>query len=256
MQTVTELLAEKMGVRPLVVAETGSHAWGTHVATSDHDYTVVGVDVRPTITTYPRSADKIKFDYAPESTVNKLTCDAQFFSIEKFLRMAQNSNLVAYEIVCGGDNVIYASAVHPVLVLMKQVVVHHFDSREMYRSCIGSLYTLKRQYENTADPVEAFKRKRQIFRYGFVALQLQLGNVPVLNVHKYFHGPHDANTSMIQRLYEWAFHEGPTVSYELAMLVMTGAYEPTARPKEKQHEKFDVTNAVFAQIFEIMGNTK
>lgn len=252
--TLTTTLMHRLEISPLVIAETGSHAWGTHTDLSDHDFTVIGIDKKLDLNTYPRATHKEKFAYM-DLAGNNIPADVQFFSLEKALRLCTQSNLPIYEVVGGGcDNLKFHY--HKVYACLQEVCHHYFDAREMFRSCVGSLHTLKKQYEEAPTDEERAKRKRQIFRYVFTALQLELGNKPKLNFQDYLSGQHDPHTNLIVRMYEWAFFNEPELTYTTTM---RGLFEhhksvdiPQRANKEKQHNKYTFANNKFAEIHALL----
>lgn len=255
--TLASTLKHRLEITPLVIAETGSHAWGTHTDLSDHDFTVIGIDKNLDLTTYPRATHKEKFSYM-DLAGNNIPADVQFFSLEKALRLCTQSNLPIYEVVGGGcDNLKLRH--HKIYACLQEVCHHYFDAREMFRSCVGSLHTLEGQY-NTSQGEEKAKRKRQIFRYVFTALQLELGNMPKLNIHAYMEGPADPHTRLIRRMYDWAFADEPEPTYQTTLRGLFTHHKSESVPqranKEKQHKKFDFANAKFREIHELMGTAE
>lgn len=249
-----ETLQHHLEIMPLVIAETGSRSWGTNTDASDYDFTVIGIDKKLDLTTYPRATHKEKFPYL-DAAGNTVTADVQFFSLEKALRLCTQSNLPIYEVVSGAcDNNHFKY--NNTFTCLQEVCHHYFDAREMFRSCVGSLHTLKKQYEES-EGAEKAKRKRQIFRYVFTALQLELGVMPKLNIHEYMEGPADPHTRLIRRMYDWAFADEPEPTYQTTLRGLFTHHKSESVPqranKEKQHLKFSFANAKFHEIHELLG---
>ena len=151
-----KIQVEQLGLRPLLISETGSKAWGTNTPTSDHDFTVIAHDVDYDYYRWPRDSFSDKLNFMGHE------CDVRYFSPQKFLRKLARSELVAYESVYTPYG--YLDASENWRDLFKTVVETVFDPREMYRSVIGSMQSVKHESEH--------KRRRQQFRYMFVGLQL------------------------------------------------------------------------------------
>lgn len=190
---------EGLGLRPVLVSETGSMAWGTGTPKSDHDFTVVAHDVDYNYFRWPRDSFSEQLPFA-----DKL-CDVRYFSPHKFLRKLARSELVAYESIYTPH--IYLGEDGKEHRLFRSVVQRCFDPREMYRSVIGSLMSVKH--------IEPEKKRRQQFRYMFVGLQLidhiQTRVLPEVNIEKYraLDAP-KPTACLIEKLYEWAMDPNQT----------------------------------------------
>jgi predicted nucleotidyltransferase len=252
-----QTLRHRLEITPLVIAETGSRSWGTHTDLSDFDFTVIGIDKKLDLNTYPRATHKEKFPFT-DAAGNQVPSDVQFFSLEKALRLCTQSNLPIFEVVGGGCNNLNFKY-NNVYTCLQEVCHHYFDAREMFRSCVGSLHTLKKQYEESTDDEERAKRKRQIFRYVFTALQLELGVMPKLNIQDYISGKHDPHTNLIVRMYEWAFFNEPELTYTTTLRGLFDHHKsvdvPQRANKEKQHNKYTFANNKFAEIHTLLGLT-
>jgi len=194
-QLVVEV--EQLGIQPLLISETGSMAWGTNVEDSDHDFTIVGHDVDYDYFRWPRDSFSGKMMFMGKE------CDVRVFSAQKFLRKLARSELVAYETIYTPFG--YHDSTCNWRVHLQSVVDRCFDPREMYRSVIGSMHAVKH--------IDPAKRRRQTFRYMFIALQLRAlserrGGMPVVHIEQY-HGvesrmEHIEEYATVMRLYDWA----------------------------------------------------
>lgn len=236
-----------LGLRLVFVAETGSKAWGTDTENSDHDFTVVAHDVDFDIYRYPRDS------FSQKITFKGQECDVRVFSVAKFLRKLQKSVLVGYEAI--NSPYVYFGT-DRTRDTFKRVSEACFDPREMFRSILGSMNSVK--HEDDA------KRRRQLFRYMFIALQLNdyrngRGPMfPVVNIEQY-HGLCKSPVSAQQaigRLNQWAIAELPTEQENenadsiVSMLFGTD-YPKLVTHKQDEHREF--LNAAF---YDLMSNTK
>lgn len=231
-----------LGLRLVFVAETGSKAWGTDTENSDHDFTVVAHDVQYDIYRYPRESFTQKIMFKGKE------CDVRVFSVAKFLRKLQKSVLVGHEAV-------YSPFVYFGNELtrdtFRRVSEACFDPREMFRSTVGSMSSVKHEDEA--------KRRRQTFRYLFVGLQLldySTGRsilLPRVNIDQYRKlqlAEHSMQPDIL-RLFDWAMAEQPTDeenSYaEFRKNVLYQAdYPKLVEHKQDEHREF--LNVAFHDI--------
>lgn len=232
-----------IGLQAVFVSESGSKAWGTDTEASDHDFTVVAHDIDYDVFRWPRDS------FTQKITFKGKECDVRVFSVAKFLRKLQKSVLVGYEsvhspfIYLGNSQTQY---------LLRKVTETCFDPREMYRSTMGSMNSVKE-----TDPA---KRRRQLFRYMFVALQLldyRDGLIPwhpKVNVVNYLNTePQQPSHSLVDRLFKWAMAESPAISEEQFAQSIIAAIYATDFPKMvdfKQDTHRAFLNTVFAEIME------
>lgn len=186
---------EALGFRPHMIAETGSKAWGTDVATSDHDLTVIADDIVYDIYQWPRCSNTFPIQFKGQKV------DVRIFSIEHFLRKVLKSNLVAYEAI----NSEWHYGPGALRNILNETMHHFYDPREMFRSSRGNLGNIR---------AGEMKGRRQQFRYTFICLQLldELvnGNKPMMNVPAYLNSTERARDPcyfQIQELYKWAMSE-------------------------------------------------
>lgn len=182
----------RLGFRPYFIAETGSKAWGTDVASSDHDLTVVADDTIYDIYQYPRTSISVKADF------NEEQIDVRVFSIEKFLRQTVKSNLVAYEAI----NTQWHMGEPLLRGILEETIEFFYDPREMFRSARGNLGNVR---------AGEMKGRRQQFRYAFICLQLidglYTGAKPMMNAGDYLNlqsNTRNANYNLIQKMFNWA----------------------------------------------------
>lgn len=231
-----------LGLRLVFVAETGSKAWGTDTENSDHDFTVVAHDVQYDIYRYPRESFTQKIMFKGQE------CDVRVFSVAKFLRKLQKSVLVGHEAVYSPFVYFGNDLTRDTFRRVSQAC---FDPREMFRSTVGSMGSVKHADEA--------KRRRQIFRYLFVGLQLKDfrdGNgpeYPLVNIEQYLalDLPVMSEQGVIRKLFAWATAEEPTEEQKLhAQWCIDLLYEMDY-PKmvnHKQDENRDFLNAAFHDI--------
>jgi predicted nucleotidyltransferase len=236
-----------LGLHLVFVAETGSKAWGTSTKNSDHDFTVVAHDVDYDIYRYPRES------FTQKITFKGQECDVRVFSVAKFLRKLQKSVLVGYEAI-NSPFIYYGS--DRTCDTFQRVSESCFDPREMYRSTVGSMSSVKHESEA--------KRRRQLFRYMFIALQLkdyadQRGPMyPVVNIEQYFRLslPIMSEQQTIGRLNQWAHAETPTErENDNARFIMDMLYE-TQYPKLVEHKQDAHREFLSAAFYDLMSNTK
>lgn len=232
---VLKIQVEQLGLQPLLITETGSKAWGTDTPSSDHDFTVVAYDVDYDYFRWPRDSFSGKLNFLGQE------CDVRYFSPQKFLRKLARSELVAYETVYTPYG--YLDSSEKWRDLFQNVVANVFDAREMYRSVIGSMQSVKHESEH--------KRRRQQFRYMFVALQLIdfLENIeslqlPYVHIEQYREFAKDAgNYEAIFRLYDWAMAEDPTNTERMSAeamqkMLIAFKYPKVVEYKQDQHREF------------------
>uniref|UniRef100_A0AB39CF19 Nucleotidyltransferase n=1 Tax=Pseudomonas phage HRDY3 TaxID=3236930 RepID=A0AB39CF19_9VIRU len=223
---------EQLGLRPVLISETGSMAWGTNTPESDHDFTVVAHDVDYNYFRWPRDS------FSEQMPFGSAICDVRYFSVHKFLRKLARSELVAYESIYTPH--VYFGEESKELRLYRSVIDRCFDPREMYRSVIGSLQSVKH--------VDPKKKRRQQFRYMFVGLQLidyiQTGVKPVVNIEQYRElAAPKPYAPMIEQLYAWAMEPDQTeldneLSYGVKTTLMEFTYPKLVDFKQNEHTEF------------------
>lgn len=231
-----------LGLRLVYVAETGSKAWGTDTENSDHDFTVVAHDVDYDIYRYPRESFTQKILFKGKE------CDVRVFSVAKFLRKLQKSVLVGYEAL--NSPYVYFGT-DRTRDTFKRVSQACFDPREMFRSTIGSMGSVKHTDEA--------KRRRQQFRYLFVGLQLkdfkdERGpKFPLVNIEQYnqLQLPAMSEQNVVRELFEWATAEEPTEKQKLHAqwcidLLYSLDYPKLVEHKQDEHREF--LNAAFHDL--------
>lgn len=233
------------GFLPHMIAETGSKAWGTAVATSDHDLTVMADDTIFDVYQYPRTALSVKVPFNGELV------DMRVFSIEKFLRKIMKSNLVAYEAI--------HTQWHHGSQRMKNILIetmdHMYDPREMFRSARGNLGNIR---------AGEMKGRRQQFRYAFICMQLIDGlstnKKPVMNVADYLNNQDnlfDNQYLTIQNMFTWAMStaDDPELSDKIDKLLRNvREYEYPNVVTFKQGEEREYMNAQFAAIKNLVAH--
>jgi len=236
-----------LGLHLVFVAETGSKAWGTDTENSDHDFTVVAHDINYDIYQYPRDS------FTQKITFKGQECDVRVFSVAKFLRKLQKSVLVGYEAI-NSPFVYYGSdKTREIFQLVSQ---RCFDPREMFRSTIGSMSSVKHTDEA--------KRRRQTFRYLFVGLQLKDYNdqrgpmLPTVNIDQYMtlQLPAMSEQGVIRDLFAWATADEPTEKQNAFAQWCIDLLYSLDYPKlvtHKQDEHRGVLNMAFSDL---MRNTK
>jgi hypothetical protein len=234
------LAVEGLGLRPHVIAETGSKAWGTDVDTSDHDLTVIADDIVYDIYAWPRTAFTQKIQFNGEEI------DCRVFSPERFLRKIVKSNLSAYEVIHThwhfGDNYLRS--------LLTESLDRFYDPREMFRSSRGNISEIRSK---------GVKGKRQMFRYSFICIQLieslQNGRKPMMNVHEYLNSPDTALFSqlLVSNMLKWAHTEESVASLDHEMEVTLARirdFDFPAVVNFKQGEEREFMNVQFAKYKE------
>lgn len=231
-----------LGLRLVFVAETGSKAWGTDTENSDHDFTVVAHDVDFDIYRYPRES------FTQKITFKGKECDVRVFSVAKFLRKLQKSVLVGYEAI--NSPYVYFGT-DRTRDTFKRVSQACFDPREMFRSTIGSMGSVKHTDEA--------KRRRQQFRYLFIGLQLkdfrdERGpRYPLVNIDQYLalDLPPMSEQGVIRELFAWATAEEPTEAQNMNAqwcidLLYSLDYPKLVEHKQDEHREF--LNYAFSDI--------
>lgn len=228
-----------LGIKPHIIAETGSKAWGTDIATSDHDLTVIADDVNYDVYSYPRTAFTAKIQFKGQDV------DVRMYSIERFLRKVLKTNLSAYEVV----HTQWHMGPEYLHKLLADSLDYFYDPREMFRSCRGNIAEIRDK---------GWKGRRQMFRYSFMCLQLidgiTTGNKPVMSVQNYL-DKHDGamfnNKNLVSKLHAWAMSEYTTEKQDAEWeLVMRGirSYDFPASVDFKQGAERDYMNSVFAKF--------
>lgn len=231
---------EGLGIRAHIIAETGSKGWGTDVAGSDHDLTVIADDVDYDIFTYPRAAFTKKILFKGEEI------DCRVFSIERFMRKILKSNLSAYEVIHAHWHV----GADYLRNLLSETMDYFYDPREMFRSSRGNIAEIRDK---------GWKGRRQMFRYSFICLQLIDGlrtkAKPVMNVHDYLNLPDTGfftNKAITKQLFEACMTEVLSdIQLQEMEVTMRGIREyhfPAVVKLDKQNEGRDFMNEQFAKF--------
>lgn len=226
------LNVEALGLKPVLISETGSMAWGTNTPKSDHDFTVVAHDVDYNYFRWPRDS------FTEQLPFGEAVCDVRYFSPHKFLRKLARSELVAYESIYTPH--VYLGEDDKEHRLFRSVVQRCFDPREMYRSVIGSLMSVKH--------IDPAKKRRQQFRYMFVGLQMidhiQTRVLPEVNIEQYraLAAP-KPSACLIEELYKWAMESewsqlDNDVSWAVKTTLMEFSYPKMVDYKQNEHTEF------------------
>lgn len=231
-----------LGFRPHMVAETGSKAWGTDVATSDHDLTVMADDTVFDIYQWPRTSNTFPIQFKDQKV------DVRIFSIEKFLHKVLKSNLVAYEAIHSEWHL----GTTRLRTILDETMNHFYDPREMFRSSRGNLSNIR---------AGEGKGRRQQFRYTFICLQLidglRTGAKPMMNVPAYLNSVErmsDPSYFQIQEMFKWAMTEDAPDSKAIENVIMHVRYfDYPSVVRFKQGEHRDYMNSQFAAIKELVS---
>lgn len=152
-------------VKPILVSNVGSRAWGTNRPDSDFDIAMVGFDRELSFMHFPRGSKRRKI----KCVVSEQDFEFQFCTIERFLQLISKSSFAAYEnlhspLAWGSEEI------RNDLIKLFDTC---YDSREILRSCIGNTVQRLQKMDHAKDDPELIaKYKKQLFRYVFVGRQL------------------------------------------------------------------------------------
>lgn len=186
---------DQLGVKALFIADTGQSAYGSFGAHKP-TYTVIGYDMKPDVYKFPRSSfmDTVKVEG------EEFPIRTRFYSPEKFLRMAMNSTVGAFEIVSSPEKV----SVGNFDALLRKVVAYYFNPSLMWESVTGTLIGMTNF--KGEQPDITVTRAVHLLRLYMIRAMLEDGILPTsLSVSEYMNNRNDAPSwAKVNSVYEWA----------------------------------------------------
>lgn len=239
---------DQLGVKALFIADTGQSAYGSF-GVHKPTYTVVGYDMKPDVYKFPRSShmDTVKL------VGQEFPVRVRFYSPEKFLRMAMNSTVGAFEIVSSPAQV----SVGNFGELLRIAVAHYFNPSLMWESVTGTLIGMT-NFKGEQPDITA-TRAVHLLRLYMIRAMLEDGILPdSLRINEYMANRLDAPShEKVRRVWEWvvvdeAFNIGlpDELSFEKLRVENPVA---NVKPLQKNQPGFaDHANTVLASFMEAM----